>query len=131
MQTIELKPVMHGPKTKLQAMLAEAEESYNAYVSEQARLSLKGEGDLEFMSLMDSAAEHEDRYWEKLFEQRRDKRGRFMSKPKQRMKYLRRTWDDPLIAVPAGAPKKGPSEQEQDALNSEPAARWAATRTGV
>jgi len=127
MQTIELKPVMHGPKTKLQAMLAEAETEYNTYVSEQAKLSLAGEGDREFMSLMDSAARHEDRYWEKLFEQRRNKRGRFLTKPKQRMKYLRRTWDNQLIAVPAVAPKKVPSRQEQDALIFEQGADWLET----
>ena len=101
-------------------LVKQAEKDYAEYVREQAKLSRDGNADPEFISLMQTAVEHEDRYWEALVKSRKK------IVKKQRMRYLRRenAYGNVLMPLPATPKRRRSSEVEKDAQLFEQGADW-------
>lgn len=102
----------------LKEMLEQSAKDYEEYVREQAKLSREKAADPEFISMMKTAADHEDRYWTTVVKKNK----------KQRMMFFRErgTYENNLTPLPYIAPKRKRrlSEQEKDAQLFEKGAEW-------
>ena len=105
---------------EVKELVKQAEKDYAEYVREQAKLSRDGKADPEFVSLMQSALAHEDRYWETLVKSKKK------IVKKQRMRLLRRDncYANVLTPLPATPKKRRSSEVEKDAQLFEKGADW-------